>query len=89
MAQLTFRNVDDDIAAELKARAARTGRSAEAEHRRILEQTVRPARSLPGGRRAPEESRASAKHLADIGDDVGLIPRGRRHRRVSAKVVPG
>ena len=42
MAQLTVRNVDDDIAAALKARAARAGRSAEAEHRRILEEALRP-----------------------------------------------
>ena len=42
MAQLTVRNVDDEIAAALKARAARAGRSAEAEHRRILEEALRP-----------------------------------------------
>ena len=41
MAQLTVRGVDDEIAAALKARAARSGRSAEAEHRRILEQALR------------------------------------------------
>lgn len=45
MAQLTVRNVDDEIAAALKARAARAGRSAEAEHRRILEEALRPTRS--------------------------------------------
>jgi antitoxin FitA len=44
MAQLTVRNVDDDIAAALKARAARAGRSAEAEHRKILEEALRPSR---------------------------------------------
>lgn len=42
MAQLTVRGVDDEIAAALKARAARAGRSAEAEHRRILEEALRP-----------------------------------------------
>ena len=42
MAQLTVRNLDDDIPAALKARAAAAGRSAEAEHRRILEQALRP-----------------------------------------------
>jgi plasmid stability protein len=42
MAQLTVRNVDDAIAAALKARAKRAGRSAEAEHRRILEEALRP-----------------------------------------------
>lgn len=43
MAQLTVRSVDDEIAAALKTRAARAGRSAEAEHRRILEEALRPA----------------------------------------------
>ena len=41
MAQLTVRNVPDEVAAALKARAARAGRSAEAEHRRILEEALR------------------------------------------------
>ena len=43
MAQLTVRNVPGEIAAALKARAARAGRSAEAEHRKILEEALRPA----------------------------------------------
>jgi plasmid stability protein len=43
MAQLTVRNVDEAIAAALKERAARSGRSAEAEHRKILEEALRPA----------------------------------------------
>jgi antitoxin FitA len=37
MAQLTVRNVPPAVVTALKARAARSGRSAEAEHRRILE----------------------------------------------------
>ena len=41
MAQLTVRSIPDDLAAALKARAARSGRSAEAEHRRILEEALR------------------------------------------------
>lgn len=41
MAQLTVRNVDDEIATALKLRARRAGRSAEAEHRRILERALR------------------------------------------------
>lgn len=41
MAQLTVRNVDDAIAAALKERAMRAGRSAEAEHRKILEEALR------------------------------------------------
>jgi len=42
MAQLTVRNVDDEIAAALEARAVKAGRSAEAEHRSILEAALRP-----------------------------------------------
>ncbi|MBP1806922.1 FitA-like ribbon-helix-helix domain-containing protein [Rubellimicrobium aerolatum] len=45
MAQLTVRGVPDDLAAALKTRAAQAGRSAEAEHRRILEEALRPARA--------------------------------------------
>ncbi len=40
MANLIVRNIDDDIADALKARASRHGISAEAEHRRILQQTL-------------------------------------------------
>lgn len=36
MANLHVRNVDDDVVTRLKERAARNGRSAEAEHREIL-----------------------------------------------------
>lgn len=43
MVQLTVRGVDDEIAAALKTRAARAGLSAKAEHRRILEEALRPA----------------------------------------------
>ena len=41
MANLIVRNVDDDIANALKTRARQHGISAEAEHRRILEQALR------------------------------------------------
>ncbi len=41
MANLIVRNVDDDIANALKVRARQHGISAEAEHRRILEQALR------------------------------------------------
>jgi antitoxin FitA len=41
MAQLIVRNLDEDLVRELKLRAARHGRSAEAEHRAILEAELR------------------------------------------------
>ena len=40
MASLHVRNVDDDLVQRLKLRAARKGRSAEAEHREILRQAL-------------------------------------------------
>ncbi len=40
MAQLTVRKVSDAVVAALKERARKSGRSAEAEHRRLLEKTL-------------------------------------------------
>lgn len=40
MVQLTVRNVDDEVVRALKQRAARHGRSAEAEHRDILRKSL-------------------------------------------------
>jgi plasmid stability protein len=40
MAQLTVRNISDRIVQALRVRAARHGRSAEAEHRLILAETL-------------------------------------------------
>ncbi len=40
MAQLTVRNVPEEVVRSLKIRAARHGRSAEAEHRLLLEQAL-------------------------------------------------
>ena len=40
MGQLVVRNLDDEVIAALKARAVASGRSAEAEHRRILESAL-------------------------------------------------
>jgi plasmid stability protein len=44
MAQLLVRDVPDAVAAELEKRAAENGRSAEAEHRAILERTLKPVK---------------------------------------------
>jgi antitoxin FitA len=42
VATLVVRRLDDDLVQRLKARAARHGRSAEAEHRAILEAALKP-----------------------------------------------
>ena len=44
MAQLTVRNVPEKIARALRVRAAQHGRSAEAEHRLLLEEALRTER---------------------------------------------
>jgi antitoxin FitA len=43
--QLLVRDVPQDVVEALKQRAAEHGRSAEAEHRIILEETLRPGRA--------------------------------------------
>jgi plasmid stability protein len=44
MGVLTVRGLDDAVIRELRIRAARHGRSAEAEHRLILQEALRPPR---------------------------------------------
>jgi plasmid stability protein len=44
VAQLIVRNLEPEIVAALRARAARKGRSMEAEHREILSGALRPGR---------------------------------------------
>lgn len=41
MAQLTVRNIPDEVVKALRVRAAQNGRSAEAEHRLILAEAVK------------------------------------------------
>jgi plasmid stability protein len=45
MGSLVVRNLDDELIHRLKDRAKQAGRSAEAEHRTILEEALRPRRS--------------------------------------------
>jgi antitoxin FitA len=67
MGQLIVRNVDDRLVRELKIRAARHGRSMEAEHREILRAHL-----------GPEPSRVSFKDLIaampDVGEDDDFAP---------------
>ena len=44
MAQLVVRRLDREVVMELRRRAARSGRSMEAEHREILRAALRPGR---------------------------------------------
>lgn len=75
MGQLIVRNIEDDIVAGLKRRAARHGRSAEAEHREILREAL-----------ARETERASFKDfltsMPDVGEDEDFAPRRDLPRQV-------
>ncbi len=44
MAQLVVRRLEEAVVRELRKRAARSGRSMEAEHREILRTALRPGR---------------------------------------------
>lgn len=61
MAMLTVRNLPDEVHRALRSRAARHGRSTEAEVRAILEEAVK----------APERVKLGSL-LAQIGQEVGL-----------------
>ena len=73
--QLIVRNLEEDIVRELKLRAARHGRSAEAEHREILRQVLLPRKKpfkallleIPQG-----GDDADFERVQDYGRDVEL-----------------
>ncbi|MBK8132168.1 MAG: DNA-binding protein [Gammaproteobacteria bacterium] len=77
MANLIVRNIDDAIANALKVRASQHGISAEAEHRRILEQALmRPRkksflevlRQIPDVGRDEDFARVPDRAAADVFD---------------------
>lgn len=63
MAQLIVRNLEEDLVRRLKLRAARRGHSAEAEHREILRETLKPRR---GGKSLKER----LVEMPGVGDDA-------------------
>jgi plasmid stability protein len=65
MAQLIVRDLDEDVVTALKARAARNGRSAEAEHRRILEAALRGERDMAAYADAAARLRARFRSRLD------------------------
>jgi plasmid stability protein len=68
MASLIVRRLDDDLVRRLKVRAAAHGRSAEAEHRAILETALRPKVT---GRALWAKLSKGAKGDLDIDGGVG------------------
>ena len=61
--QLIVRNLDEEVVRELKLRAARHGRSAEAEHREILREAL-----LPSGRK--KSLKELLLEMPDVGEDA-------------------
>jgi plasmid stability protein len=76
MSQLIVRNIDEELVKTLKQRAARSGRSAEEEHRQILR------RALQGGAR-----RASLKEHLTAMPQVGTSRDFARRRDRGRKVT--
>ncbi len=76
MAQLIVRNLEEDLVRQLKVRAARRGRSAEAEHREILREALKP-------QGAAKTLKQRLLEMPAVGEDVEFArPRdvGRRTR---------
>ena len=74
VAQLIVRNIDPDVVQALKLRAARRGRSTEAEHRAILREAV----AAPSGRRGLKDLIQSMPAVGDDADFQRPRDRGRR-----------
>lgn len=75
--QLIVRNLEEEVVRELKLRAARHGRSAEAEHREILREALLPARDTRSLKELllamPEAGEDSDfERIQDRGRDVAL-----------------
>ncbi len=68
MAQLTVRKVDEEIVQSLRQRAAAHGRSAEAEHREILRETL-----LGDSRTFKDRAAALRQRLRSTKDSTDLI----------------
>lgn len=73
MAQLIVRNIEEEVVDALKVRAAEHGRSAEAEHRELLRQTLL--------RRPSTRLKEHLMAIPDVGTDADFeAPRGAARR---------
>jgi plasmid stability protein len=72
MANLIVRNIDEIIVKALKKRASQHGVSAEAEHRKILEQVLRGSLSL----KASRLQRVDEKRVCDLSRSLTLYMLG-------------
>jgi plasmid stability protein len=76
MNQLIVRNLEEEVVRELRLRAARHGRSAEAEHREILREALLPHRTKRSLKEhllaMPEVEDTDFERPPDYGRDVEL-----------------
>jgi antitoxin FitA len=79
MGQLLVRNVDDDLIRRLKERAATHGRSAEAEHRIILERALRAGGESFAQRAARWRRLTAGRETTDSAELIGA-DRDRDHQ---------
>jgi plasmid stability protein len=79
MGQLLVRNVDDHLIHRLKERAAAHGRSAEAEHRLILEQALASGARSFAERAAEWRRRTGGRETTDSAELI-RADRDRDHR---------
>ena len=75
---LHVRNLDDELIARLKRRAARHGRSTEAEHREILRQAL-ASEEEPSFDKLAAELRKLTKHRKQTPSEI-LLREGREER---------
>jgi plasmid stability protein len=73
MTQLIVRNLEEEVVRELKLRAARHGRSAEAEHRELLREALLPAK----GKKSLKEHLLAIPEVGEDADFERLPDRGR------------
>jgi plasmid stability protein len=75
VAQLVVRKLDPEVVRELRKRAARSGRSMEAEHREILRAALRPGRGA-------ESLKGLLLLMPDAGEDSDFARTRGKPRRV-------
>ena len=81
MAQMTIRRLDDELYRKLKIRAARHGRSAEAEVREILRQTLTEDETRAASEDWLRRAEALARTLPRADADSADLIREERDRR--------
>ena len=77
MGQLIVRNLADELIQALRRRAARHGRSAEAEHREILRETL-------GAEVTRRSFKSFLARMPDAGGDADFAPQRDMPRKISS-----